>query len=168
MEIHKLKKIDYIITTIYLLGSFIIFFIYTKGLLPQKTINPIFLFYYLGSAFLLYGMYYKRLRKLKVNLIWGGISLIQILVYMSTKGNIDFVNASGGTFLESLLHLPVMLVSFQILRLIFKIIYKEELIINSNREELGTIKENRELKWADILFSIIGMLMIVFGVHMLS
>ena len=130
MNKSKILKIDYYVVGLYIGIGLLLFLAYKFGILSQDTINSGLLGFGLMGSLLLYGFYYKRLRYLKVNLIWILISLIQVLIYSISVKNTDFNDAIGGTFLNSLFYLPLMLVIFQTLRLIYKLIFRYEIIIN--------------------------------------
>ncbi len=142
--------------------------IYKAKILPQSDINKgLLMFGIMGSLFI-YGFDYKKLRRFDVNIVWIIISIIQIFIYSITKNNYEFNDKIGSTYLNSLFYLPIMLFTFQILRFIFKAIFKQELIINTRRYNVGDIIENREIKWVDTIFSVIGMMMIIFGIDIVK
>ncbi len=158
-----MKKLDYYAIGIYLSIGLTIAFAYYFKVLSQEKINTGLLLFGLAGSLLLYGFYYNRLRNLMITLIWSIISLFQIIIYFVTKSNTDFNNAIEGTYLSSLFYLPLLLIIFQMLRFCYKLIYKQELIISLRRYSLGEIVENRKVGWTDIIFSIIGMMLIIFG-----
>ncbi len=170
MQISKSRiiKIDYYVIGIYLTIGLLILLASELKVVSQKTVNSGLLGFGLMGSLLLYGFYYKRFRYLKVNLIWGFISLIQICIYVISKPNPDFNDAIGGTYLNTLFYLPLMLGVFQTLRLLYKLIFKCEIIINLRMYQPGEIVENRKVKWIDIFISVIGMMCIIFGMDLIK
>ena len=159
----RVLKIDYYAIGIYITIGLLIFLAYKFEILSQKTINLGLLGLGLIGSLLLYGFYYKRFRYLKINLIWGFISLIQIYIYVISIPNPDFNDAIDGRYLNSLFYLPSMLVIFQTLRLLYKIIFNHEIIINLRMYQPGEIVEERKVKWIDIFISVIGMMCVIYS-----
>ena len=164
----KILKIDYYVVGIYLAIGLLILLTYKAEILVQKTLNSALLGFGLMGSLLLYGCYYKRFRYLKVNIIWSFISIIQISIYAVSTPNPDFNNAIGGNYLNSLFYLPLMLTVFQTLRLLYKQIFKYEIIINLRMHQPGEIVESRKVKWIDIFISVIGMMCIIFGMDLIK
>ena len=164
MQKTDFNKIDYFVIGLYLLIGLLIFFCYYQNVLSQKTINESVLAFGFMGAFGLYGLYYKRLRILKVLGVWILIGLIQIVIYLTNKHNTDFESAIGGSYLEYLIMLPILILAFSLLRYLYWLIYKQELVITALHLRTGEIVDQRKLRGTDFVFSIIGMGVIIFGI----
>lgn len=164
MERTDLKKIDYIVLGLYLIIGLLIFIFYYQNIFPQKTINESVLAFGFGFPFLLYGLYYKRLRNVKVIAIWSLIALFQIGIYLKYKQNSDFISTIGSSYLEYLMMLPILIIILSLLRYWYWLIYKQELVITSLNFRAGEIVENRKLRGTDFAFSIIGISIMIFGI----
>lgn len=164
MKRTDLKKIDYIVLGLYLIIGFLIFIFYYQNIIPQKTINESILAFGFGCPFLLYGLYYKRFRNVKVITIWTLIALFQIGIYLKFKQKSDFISVIGSSYLEYLIMLPISIIIFSLLRYLYWLIYKQELVITALNFKTGEIVENRRLRGTDFVFSIIGMSIMIFGI----
>ncbi|WP_416440321.1 hypothetical protein ACH3O9_10945 [Leeuwenhoekiella sp. A16] len=165
MKKRNLRKIDYLVLGLYLIIGFLIFIFYYQTLLPQKIINNCVLAFGFCFPFLLYGLYYKRFRDLKVITIWSFIAILQIGLYLTYKQNSDFISARGTSYLEYLIMLPILIITFSLLRFLYRLIFKKELIINVYNIRDREIGEEREVSDADLVFSIIGFVILIFGIH---
>ena len=141
---------------------------YTYELITQNQINNSILLFGLMGSLSLYGFYAERLSEFWVFSVWTLIAIAQIVIYFLNYKNTNFNNAIGGTYLTSLFYLPLLLVIFSILRLIFKLIFKKEIIINLRRYSIGEMVDGRKVNWMDTFFSVVGMALIIFGINIVG
>jgi len=139
MQRANFTRLDYVVIILYLFIGMFIFLSYYLDFLEQEIINTSILILGFGGTFGLYGLYYKRLRILKVLSVWALISLIQIVIYLNYKQHTDFFSTIGKSYLEYLINLPILIIVFSVLRYLYWLMYKEELIITSGGMKVGRV-----------------------------
>ena len=61
--------------------------------------------------------------------------------------------------------LPILIITYSLLRFFYRLIFKKELIINVYNIRNREIGEEREVSDPDLVFSIIGFVILIFGIH---
>lgn len=152
-ELVDFKLGDYVVIGLYLLLWGFISVCYSFSYLKMSTLNSLIQVVLFLFPVLLFISYYRRLRVLKVNLIWLMISLIQIVILFQFKNNNEFQNMRG-SYLDSIYNLFFMLVMLFIFRKIYFYFFKQELIIITRYSNFG----EREANYFDYFFTILGLI----------
>ena len=158
---------DKIIVLLYLLSGLLLFVTYFYALLPIAVIHKFFVAFGIGWSFMIYGLFYKRLKQPYFVASFIVFSIIQIIIYVSFKNKSIFFDRIGGTYLSTLLYLPAMLISYHLFNLLNRFIYKDDLIITGPGNRLGQNQNGREIRTLDFVFSIAGTLVFLFSVSIL-
>ncbi|MES2590074.1 MAG: hypothetical protein V4622_13930 [Bacteroidota bacterium] len=120
----------------------------------MKTINQLIQFASFLVPIILFITYFKRLRVLKVFLIWLAIALLQIVVLFPFKNLVEF-KAERGSYLDSIFNLLIMLVMLFVFRTIYFFCFKQELIIITR-----FIDREREVNAVDYIFTMLGLIIL--------
>lgn len=152
---------------LYLLSGLLFFVIYFYALFPIVVIHKLFVAFGIGWSFMLYGLFYKRLKQPFIITSFIAFSIIQIIIYVSFKNESIFFDRIGGTYLSALLYLPAMLISYHLFYLLNRFIYKDDLIITGPGNRLGQNQNGRKIRILDFVFSIAGALLFLFSVTIL-
>lgn len=164
----KFNNKDYTIILAYLIFHLIIIICYMYSWLDRDFIKEYYFIVGIASTFLIFDILNKNLRKKKILILWSIIGLIQLSFYFLYK-DISDLQATRGTYIDWLKGLPVALIVGFILNLINKKLYGDYVIITTFRLDSNEVLEgdNRPLRPADYLFSIIGFITIIFIVMIL-
>ncbi|GAK77837.1 hypothetical transmembrane protein [Nonlabens ulvanivorans] len=158
---------DKIVVLLYLLSGLLLFVTYYYALLPIAVIHKLFVAFGIGWSFMLYGLFYKKLKQPFIVTSFIEFSIIQIIIYVSFKNESIFFDRIGGTYLSTLLFLPAMLISYHLFNLLNRFIYKDDLIITGPGNRLGQHQNGRKIRTLDFVFSFAGALLFLFGVTIL-
>lgn len=165
-----LNKTDLIVIFGHLTIGLLIWCTHQYNLIDKKNLKEFSNIYIFLTPFLLVGLFFRKLRKIRFWSIWLTISIIQLFIYPLVKNNPDF-DFPRGTAFDSLVSLFPTLIIYQILRLIYYSIKEEEMII-SLRQYRWTMfekEDRRNMNWLDIAFSIIlGLTSILSGILLTS
>lgn len=115
-------------------------------------------------VFLIFDVYHKRFWNNRILLIWGVIGIIQLIVYYNYC-DLPQIQAVNGNDLIWLKALPLTILTLFILNRINNKIYGDNFIVTAFRLEPNRIelKDGRKLRPADYIFSVSGLLIIIFG-----
>ncbi len=149
-------KTDQIVILTHLLIGILIWFTYQSHLLDREFIRNFTSSYLFLLPFILIGLFFRKLRKIRFYLIWLIISLLQLFIYSKLKDNPDFLLPRGTAF-GGLTGLLPTLVMFQLLRQIFYSINGKEMIISLQKGRMTMFEkeDRRNMTWLDITFSVI-------------
>lgn len=156
IESGPLNKTDMVLISIHLFIGLLIWFTYQYHLIEVELIKNFTSSYLFLLPFLLIGLFFRKLRKIRFYFIWLTISIIQIIIYSKLKDNPDFVFPRGSSF-DGLIGLLPTLIMFQLLRQIFYLIEGKEMIISVRQYRMTMYEEDdgRNMTWLDISFSLI-------------
>ncbi len=155
MNERKIDKVDYIVTSLYLLIGGFIWCAYKFSIIPQQNINQILLALTFAGPLSLFLMYYKRLRIPVVSLIWFCIGFLQWFLVDKLKDNSDF-DSVVGTYADYDLNLLAMMIIFTVFRLLSLLITKQEFMMAA----WFSPRDNRKLNFLDYIFTFAGLILI--------
>jgi hypothetical protein len=149
-------KADQMVILTHLFIGILIWFTYQSHFLDKELIRNFTSRYLFLLPFILIGLFFRKLRKIRFYLIWLIISLIQIFIYSKLKDNPDFIIPRGTAF-GGLTGLLPTLIMYQLLRQIFYSIKEKEMIISLQKGRMTMFEkeDRRNMTWLDIAFSII-------------
>lgn len=158
----KFNNTDYIIISVYVIFHLILIFSYKYSWLDRGFIKEYYFIVGIASTFLIFDVLNKNLRKKKVLILWSIIGLIQLSFYFLYK-DVGDLQATRGTYIDWLKGVPVALIVCFVLNLINKKLYGDYFIVTTFRLDSKEVLEgdNRPLRPADYLFSIIGFITII-------
>lgn len=154
-ELINFKTIDYLVIIIYLLFGGFISISYNYFYLEIDTVKSLVQFFLVLAPILLFTAYYKRLRVLKVFLLWILLSVVQIATLFPLKEMKEFQNLRGSYF-DSMYNLLIMLSMLFVFRMIYSYFFKQELIIATKLYD----GSERKVNYFDYFFTILGILIL--------
>ncbi|MFC4267334.1 hypothetical protein [Polaribacter marinivivus] len=159
-----MKKIDWILLFSYLGINLIVWLIYFLDLYNREFISEFYFTIPFIFTFLIFDIFHKRFWNKKILLIWGIIGVAQLVIYFSFK-DLPELQAVNGNHLVWLKALPLTVLTSYILNLINQYKYGDNFIVTTMRLDRKSIdpKDGRKLRDADYLFSVIGIMIIIFG-----
>lgn len=158
----KIKYFDIAIIGLYLMIHLIIIISYHYRWLDRNFILEFYFIIGIISTFLIFDILSKRLIITKVFLTWSLIGLVQLFFYYTYR-DLGDLQAVEGSYIDWLKGVPAALIVGRVLNLINKKIYGDYFIVTTFRLDPNEILkgEDRRLRPADYLFSIIGFIAIV-------
>ncbi|MEN8817073.1 MAG: hypothetical protein ABF274_09425 [Nonlabens sp.] len=159
LDSKNVEKVDKIVASIYIALGLLLIIIFNYQLLEIELIQSLILFFGIWVSLMLYAGYYKRLRSLKVTLVWSVISIVQILIYFIFKDEISLFDKISGTYLNSMFYLPTMLICFHSCNFLNLAIHKDHYIITTGvLDFVGSrnYDQQRRLRATDFVFSFLG------------
>ncbi|GHC65457.1 hypothetical protein [Ulvibacter litoralis] len=159
-----MKRIDWILLFSYLGINLIVWLIYILDLYNREFISEMYFIIPFVFVFLIFDVYHKRFWNKKILLIWGIIGIAQLIIYYSLKDLPEF-QAVNGNYLVWLKALPLTILTSYTLNLINQFKYGDNFIVTSMRLNSNRIdsKDERKLRPADYILSLVGFMIIIFG-----
>ncbi len=156
IEKKRFNYVDLIILLTHILVCLILYTIYEYNLIEIGKVKAWTQAYFFLTPLLLIGLFFRNLRNDRFYILWLIIGIVQLFIYFQVKDNPDFYYPRGTAFDGLKALLPVLII-FQILRQISLKVYKREMIISIRhyRMSLYEEKENRNMTWIEVLFSLI-------------
>jgi len=149
---NKISRTDYVVLTTYIGCWLLLLCAYATSITSDYFVRSGMLLVGICAPIFLYAWYFRRLRITAVVLLWFLVGIIQVCMMFLVMGNHDF-DSINGSYASVLVCLPSMLISFSLMRLLYWLFYKDELVITApgNGHENG-----RKLRFMDYILSVAG------------
>ncbi len=159
-----LKIFDVVLIFIYIIWCLCLIMVFKNGYFEFQSIKQAIQLTGFGSAFLIYGMYDKKLRNNKIFFTWLVICIIQFLIYVLYADLPEFSHPKGSS-LSPIRGLLISVLTYRVIRYLYYKIFKRELIITGRGDFVGrrSFEEHRTVGKADFIFSILGAMIILFA-----
>lgn len=117
-ESGQIKKTDLIVILAHSTIGPVIWYTYQQEPYGHGTLKGFTSGYVFALSLLLVGLFFEKLRNIKLYLVWLTIGIIQVWIYPLVRDNPDFTFPRGTSF-DGLVALLPTLVMFQLLRQVF-------------------------------------------------
>ena len=157
-KLRNLTKTEFATILVHVLVSLAFWTIYKFDLIPAEEIKGWISGYYFVVPFAIVGLFFRSLRNFKFYIPWLVISIGQLVVYFMVDGQTEFFYPRGTAF-SALKALFPTLTLFQLFRIILLRTQGRELIvtIRMGRFTMWEEKDNRNMTWIEVAFSLLLM-----------